>query len=66
MKGISGGTLVACGSWFRATAETPADEVFYRTTFAAASKDQVEEAMKRFGKALIECFHLPDPGNVAS
>lgn len=60
LKAISSGALVACGSWFRATAKTTCNEVFYRTTFAAARKDQIEEAIKRFGEALRECFLLSE------
>ncbi|KAJ5213308.1 hypothetical protein N7449_000477 [Penicillium cf. viridicatum] len=60
LKAITNGPLVACGSWFRAAGESTCNEVFYRTTFAAASLDQIEEAVMRFGEALKTCFHLLD------
>ncbi|KAJ5355958.1 hypothetical protein N7517_010567 [Penicillium concentricum] len=60
LKAISNGALVACGSWFRAATDATCDEVFYRTTFAAASLEQIEEAVMRLGEALKTCFHLGD------
>ncbi|KAJ5496529.1 hypothetical protein N7463_008516 [Penicillium fimorum] len=57
LKIISNGALVACGSWFRASTESTCDEVFYRTTFAAASLEQIEAVM-RLGEAVKACFHL--------
>ncbi|CRL27727.1 DNA methylase, N-6 adenine-specific, conserved site [Penicillium camemberti] len=60
LKAISNGALVACGSWFCATGNSTCNEVFYRTTFAAATLDQIEQAVMRLGEALKTCFHLVD------
>ncbi|EEU34408.1 uncharacterized protein NECHADRAFT_94787 [Fusarium vanettenii 77-13-4] len=55
---ITQGALMARGSWFNATKEKPINEIFYRTTFAAAPLDEVEEAIRRFGEALRERFKI--------
>ncbi|KAF7519277.1 hypothetical protein PCG10_010139 [Penicillium crustosum] len=60
LKAISNGALVACGSWFSATEDSTCNEVFYRTTFAAAPLEQIEQAVMRFGEALKTCFRLLD------
>lgn len=52
---ISKGVLCSLGSWFRAQKGTDTD-VFFRTTFAAAPADKVEEGITRFGEALREEF----------
>lgn len=57
-EAIVQGALVARGSWFKATKETAIDEIFYRTTFAAAPLDKVEEAIKRFGQAICKSFKV--------
>lgn len=51
---------MACGSWFSATEDSTCNEVFYRTTFAAAPLEQIEQAVMRFGEALKTCFRLLD------
>lgn len=53
---IAEGTLMARGSWFNATKEKPINEIFFRTTFAAAPLDKVEEAIRRFGDAVRKSF----------
>lgn len=50
--------LTSKGSWFRAEEGDPGDEIFFRTTFAAASEEQIKEAIKRFGDALRESFGI--------
>ena len=55
---IEKGTLTSKGSWFRAEVDNPGDEIFFRTTFAAAADEQVREAIKRFGEALRTVFKL--------
>ena len=57
LAGVEKGVLLARGSWFRA--EKGSDEkLFVRTTFAAASAEKIEEAVKRMGEALREEFGL--------
>lgn len=54
---ISKGVLCSLGSWFRAQKGSDT-EVFFRTTFAAAPAEKVEEAISRFGEALREEFGI--------
>ena len=54
---IAKGVLCSLGSWFRAQKGTDT-EVFFRTTFAAAPADKVDEAIRRFGETLREEFKL--------
>ncbi|GKT90219.1 aromatic amino acid aminotransferase [Colletotrichum tofieldiae] len=44
--------LVARGSWFDTNRDNSSKGVFYRTTFAAAPLDKIEERVKKFGYAL--------------
>ena len=60
---IAGGTLTSRGSWFRAESGNPGNDLFFRTTFAAAPNDQVAEAIKRFGDALRGVFRLDQATN---
>lgn len=60
---IDKGTLTSKGSWFRAETGNPGDDMFFRTTFAAASPDQVAEAIGRFGTALRAVFRLEEIAN---
>ncbi|KAL6715752.1 Aromatic/aminoadipate aminotransferase 1 [Lecanora helva] len=55
---IEKGTLTSKGSWFRAETGNPGNDLFFRTTFAAASNEQIAEAIRRFGDALRAVFHL--------
>lgn len=50
--------LVSRGSWFKADSTTPEEKMFFRATFAAASSDQIAEAIKRFGDTLRGQFGL--------
>jgi aromatic amino acid aminotransferase I len=57
LAAVEKGVLCSKGSWFRAQRGTDT-EMFFRTTFAAASSGDIAEAMKRFGEALREEFGL--------
>lgn len=53
---IDGGVLVARGSWFLAEKEKPMPGLFFRATYAAASAENMNEAIRRFGQAVRESF----------
>ncbi|KAH8675595.1 aromatic amino acid aminotransferase [Xylariales sp. PMI_506] len=55
---IERGVLACRGSWFLAEHGKPLDEVFFRTTFASASAEQMAVAIERFGAAVKESFKL--------
>ncbi|KAM0255532.1 hypothetical protein ACHAQJ_005679 [Trichoderma viride] len=52
------GVLVAKGSWFRAEPDLPLNDVFFRLTFASASAENMEVAVRTFGTALRTIFNL--------
>jgi aromatic amino acid aminotransferase I len=52
------GVLLAKGSWFRAEPDLPLRDVFFRLTFAAASAESIEVAVRAFGTALRTVFDL--------
>ncbi|KAK3328888.1 aromatic amino acid aminotransferase-like protein [Apodospora peruviana] len=56
------GALVARGSWFRAEPKTTPNEetdyMYFRTTFAAATPENMTEAIRRFGEAVRESFRI--------
>ncbi|EHK47011.1 hypothetical protein TRIATDRAFT_45548 [Trichoderma atroviride IMI 206040] len=52
------GVLLAKGSWFRAEPDLPLQGVFFRLTFAAASAESIEVAVRAFGTALRTIFGL--------
>jgi aromatic amino acid aminotransferase I len=54
---INNGVLVSRGSWFKAAGASE-DKLFFRATFAAASEENITEAIKRFGDALRVEFKL--------
>lgn len=54
---IDNGVLVSRGSWFKADGVSEGD-MFFRATFAAASADNIAEAIARFGKALRVQFGI--------
>ena len=63
--GIAGGVLIAKGSWSRAEPDVEPsanDDIFFRMTFAASGSEAVQEAVKRFGKALRVAFGLEAVG----
>jgi aromatic amino acid aminotransferase I / 2-aminoadipate transaminase len=55
---ISKGVLVARGSWFRTEKETEQSGLYFRATFAAATPQNMSEAIRRFGQAVRESFKL--------
>lgn len=59
---IDKGVLVGRGSWFRAEPNSPAaaatQDMFFRTTFAAATPENMAEAIRRFGEAVRESYRL--------
>lgn len=56
--GIKHGTLVVQGSWFYADPEAEHKTMFFRSTYAAAPFDKINEAIRRFGAAVREQFQL--------
>ena len=62
-KGIEKRALLIKGSFFKADSgwgkDKGADEqMFFRATYAAAPEDAINEAVRRFGEAVREDFHL--------
>jgi aromatic amino acid aminotransferase I len=55
---IEKGVLVARGSWFRAEHDQAPSELFFRATYAAATPENMTEAIRRFGEAVRESFRL--------
>ena len=59
--------LIAKGSWFLADqddAQSSSDDLFFRMTFAAASSEAVQEAVKRLGRTLRATFNLEKDSEV--
>ncbi|BCS26590.1 aminotransferase-like domain-containing protein [Aspergillus puulaauensis] len=54
---VSNGVLVSRGSWFKAAGRSE-ERMFFRATFAAASEENITEAIKRFGDSLRTEFKL--------
>ena len=63
LAAIDGGTLTSKGSWFRSETGDPGNDMFFRTTFAAAPNEKVTEAIRRFGDTLRAVFHLGPASN---
>ncbi|KAK1752378.1 pyridoxal phosphate-dependent transferase [Echria macrotheca] len=57
-KCIANGVLVGRGSWFRAEHGRPPRGLFFRTTFAAATPENMREAISRFGAAVREVYGM--------
>jgi len=53
---IENGVLVARGSWFQTEKEKPLSGLYFRTTFAAASAEGMDQAISRFGQAVKSSF----------
>ncbi|KFA60116.1 hypothetical protein S40285_09493 [Stachybotrys chlorohalonatus IBT 40285] len=53
---IDKGVLVARGSWFQTEKDKPLPGLFFRTTFASASPDNMNIALQRFGDAIRDSF----------
>lgn len=54
---IENGVLVARGSWFLTEKEKPLPGLYFRTTYASASAENMSEAIKRFGEAVRKSFN---------
>ncbi|KAH6659538.1 pyridoxal phosphate-dependent transferase [Truncatella angustata] len=57
---IEKGVLACRGSWFLAEHDKPLTALFFRTTFASASEEQMGVAIERFGAAVRDSFKLSD------
>ncbi|KAK8055035.1 aromatic amino acid aminotransferase [Apiospora rasikravindrae] len=55
---IDRGVLACRGSWFRAEHDKPLSGLFFRTTYAAASEEQMAVAIERFGDAVRGSFGI--------
>ncbi|KAH7136550.1 pyridoxal phosphate-dependent transferase [Dactylonectria macrodidyma] len=53
---IESGVLVARGSWFLTEKDKPPPGLFFRATYASATPENMNEAIKRFGKAVKDSF----------
>lgn len=53
---IDNGVLVARGSWFLTEKDKALPGLFFRTTFASASAEGMNEAISRFGRAVRDSF----------
>ena len=53
---IKSGVLVARGSWFLTEKDAPLTSLHFRATFAAASPENMNAAIARFGKAVKDSF----------
>ncbi|KAL7805482.1 pyridoxal phosphate-dependent transferase [Trichoderma gracile] len=53
---IKSGVLVARGSWFQTEKDAPLTSLHFRATFAAASPENMNAAIARFGKAVRDSF----------
>lgn len=53
---IASGVLVARGSWFLTEKDKPPPGLFFRATYAMASPENMNEAIKRFGGAVRDSF----------
>ena len=67
LRNVDYGTLLMKGSWFYAEQDAVEKEkMFFRATYAAAPFEQIDEAIRRFGEAVRECFGLGPMGNGAA
>ncbi|KAH8880687.1 PLP-dependent transferase [Thozetella sp. PMI_491] len=55
---IEKGALVARGSWFVAEEGRGPSDIFFRATYAAATPENMTEAIRRFGEAVRESYRL--------
>ncbi|KAL8376162.1 hypothetical protein RB595_007324 [Gaeumannomyces hyphopodioides] len=55
---IDSGVLVAPGSWFMAEQGSEPTGLYFRATFAAATPENMTEAIRRFGEAVRQSFKL--------
>ena len=62
MTAIEDFVVISKGSWFLAEQGDPRDKIFVRTTFAAATEEQLREGIRRLGDALRKTFGLKEEG----
>ncbi len=55
---IDNGVLVGRGSWFMAEQDKPPTGLYFRATFAAATPENMAEAIRRFGAAVRRSYRL--------
>lgn len=53
---IDNGVLVARGSWFLTEKDKALPGLYFRTTFASATGESMNEAISRFGQAVSKSF----------
>ena len=53
---IESGVLVARGSWFLTEKDKAPPGLFFRATYASATPENMNEAIKRFGSAVRKSF----------
>ncbi|KAK7743682.1 Aromatic/aminoadipate aminotransferase 1 [Diatrype stigma] len=53
---IEKGVLACPGSWFKTEQDQPLTGLYFRTTFAAASEENMAKAIERFGAAVMDSF----------
>ncbi|KAH7027493.1 pyridoxal phosphate-dependent transferase [Microdochium trichocladiopsis] len=55
---IDKGVLVCRGSWFRADPSKPLPGMYFRTTYAASTEENMVKGIERFGQAIRDSFRL--------
>jgi aromatic amino acid aminotransferase I len=55
---VEAGVLLSRGSWFKPDHDTIEEKMFFRATFAAASSENIDEAISRFAGSLRSQFGL--------
>ncbi|EGD88480.1 hypothetical protein H113_03418 [Trichophyton rubrum MR1459] len=58
LAAVDAGVLVSRGSWFLADQSATEEDMFFRSTFAAAPADKIREAIRRFGEVLKAQFNI--------
>jgi aromatic amino acid aminotransferase I / 2-aminoadipate transaminase len=56
---IENGVLVARGSWFLTEKNKKLPGLYFRTTYASASPENMSAAIKRFSEAVKKSFEQP-------
>ncbi|KAK4185989.1 hypothetical protein QBC35DRAFT_288303 [Podospora australis] len=55
---ISKKVLIARGSWFQAEHDKPLEGLYFRATYAAATEENMTEAIRRLGEAVRESYGM--------
>ena len=55
---IESGVLVGRGSWFMAEQDKPPSGLYFRATYAAATPENMTEAIRRFGAAVRRSYRM--------